>query len=117
MIEERNVAFHLEGVLRLAHQLQMIPSAPPRRRAPVIADDYLWVPAPADAFYRYRVEAGQRVAKYMVLAIGENTYGDQIAEVLAPADGHILWTITHALVQSDSFIMGLAVPSAINAAG
>jgi predicted deacylase len=87
----------------------MVPSAPPRRRDPVIADDYLWVPAPDDAFYRYRVEAGQKVGKGMVLAIGENTYGDRIAEVLAPADGYILWTMTHALVQKHSFIMGLAV--------
>ena len=109
LIEERNVEFHLEGVLRLAHQLNMIPSAPPCRREPVIADDYLWVPAPDDAFYRYRVEAGQKVGKGMVLAIGENTYGNRVAEVLAPADGYILWTITHALVQKHSFIMGLAV--------
>ena len=77
----------------------------------MIADDYLWVKAPADAFYRYRVEAGQKVDKGMVLAIGENTYGDEVAAVLAPAHGRILWTITHALVQKDSFILGLAVPS------
>jgi predicted deacylase len=109
LIEERNVIFHLEGVMRLVQQLGMTASAPPRRRAPIIADDYLWVKAPADAFYRYRVEAGQKVGKGMVLAIGENTYGEQITEVLAPADGHILWTITHALVQTDSFIVGLAV--------
>ena len=50
LIEERNVEFHLEGVLRLAHQLNMIPSAPPCRREPVIADDYLWVPAPMTRF-------------------------------------------------------------------
>ena len=67
------------------------------------------MPAPDDAFYRYRVEAGQKVGKGMVLAIGENTYGNRVAEVLAPADGYILWTITHALVQKHSFIMGLAV--------
>ena len=111
LIEERNVAFHLEGVIRLAHQLGMIAAAPPRRRAPVIADDYLWIKAPADAFYRYHVEAGQKVGRGMVLAIGENTYGEEVAAILAPADGYILWTITHALVQKDSFIVGLAVPS------
>jgi uncharacterized protein len=109
LIEERNVAFHLEGVLRLAAHLGMIPSAPPRCREPVIADEYVWIPAPTSAFYRYRVEAGQKVAKGMVLATGENTYGETVADVLAPEDGHLLWTLTHPLVQKDSFIMGLAV--------
>jgi uncharacterized protein len=109
LIEERNVAFHLEGVLRLAAHLGMIPSAPPRRREPVVADKYVWIPAPADALYRYRVEAGQKVAKGMVLATGEDTCGAGLAEVLAPEDGYILWTLTHPLVQRDSFIMGLAV--------
>jgi predicted deacylase len=111
LIEERNVAFHFEGVLRVAAHLGMIPFAPPHRREPVIADEYVWVPAPADALYRYRVEAGHKVAKGTVLATGENTYGDRIAEVLAPEDGYILWTITHPVVQKDRFIMGLAVNS------
>jgi predicted deacylase len=109
LIEERNVAFHFEGVLRLAAHLGMISSDPPRRREPVVADEYVWIPAPADALYRYRVEAGQKVAKGMVLATGEDTYGENVAAVLAPEDGYILWTLTHPLVQRDSFIMGLAV--------
>lgn len=109
IIEEKNVLFHFEGVLRIAKAMGMIESAPPKRREPVIVDRYLWVPATADAFYRYRVEAGYEVAKGTVVAVGENTYGETIAEVRAPEDGHILWTLTHALVQKDTFIVGLGV--------
>jgi hypothetical protein len=112
IIEEANVTYHLEGVLRVAHMLGMIAAAPPKRREAVIVDRYLWIPAPADAFYRYRVEAGQKVAKGTVLATGENTYGDTIASVIAPEGGRILWTITHPLAPKDSFIMGLGVTAA-----
>jgi hypothetical protein len=112
LIEERNVLFHLEGVLRIAHLLGMTRTSPPKRREAVVVDRYLWVKAPADGFYRYRVEAGEKVAKGTVLAIAENTYGEAVAEVVAPEGGRILWTITHALAPKDSFIMGLGVPSA-----
>jgi predicted deacylase len=111
LIEEANVIFHVEGVLRIAHRLGIIPSAPPQRRQPVLIGRYLWMKAPADAVYRYRVAAGDKVAKGTVVAVAENTYGEKVADVVAPDDGYILWTITHALVQKDDFIMGLGVPA------
>ncbi len=117
LIEEANVIFHLEGVLRIAQALGMTAAAPPKRREPVLIDRYVWMPAPADALYRYRVEAGTRVSKGTVVAVAENTYGEAIAEVTAPEDGYILWTITHALVPKDSFIMGLGVPAAGRSTG
>ena len=67
--------------------------------------------APEDTVYRYRVAAGDKVAKGTVVAVAENTYGDKLADVVAPADGYILWAITHALVQKDDFIMGLGMPA------
>ena len=107
LIEEDNVAFHFEGVLRIAKLLGMIAEAPPPRREPEIVGRYHWVPAPVDGFYRYRVKAGQKVALGSVLAVAENTYGEPVAQVLAPADGWILWTLTHAFVTKDSFVMGV----------
>ena len=107
LIEEKNVLFHFEGILRVAALFGMIAEAPPRRRVAQVVERYHWVPAPVDGFYRYRVEAGQRVARGMVLAIAENSWGEEVARVLAPADGWILWSLTHAFVEKDSFMMGV----------
>lgn len=107
LIEEANVAYHFEGLLRLLHNLGMTDSAPPKKREPVIISRYHWIPGPVDGFYRYHVEPGQAVAKGTLMATAENTYGETIAQVTAPADGHILWRITHALSPKDSFIIGL----------
>ncbi|CAN5517113.1 M14 family metallopeptidase [soil metagenome] len=107
LAEEAQTLFHYEGLLRLAKHLGMIDEAPPLRRKPAIVTRYHWLPAPADAFYRYSVEPGQRVAKDTLLATGENTYGDIVGELRAPYDGHILWRITHAFAQKDGFIVGL----------
>jgi predicted deacylase len=107
LIEENNVAYHFEGVLRIAKLLGMIDEAPPKRQEPVIIDRYLWIPAPSDGIYRYAVEPAQKVAKGTLLASVENTYGEAIATVTAPEDGHVLWRITHALATKDSFVLGL----------
>src|SRR5262245_26833208 len=48
LIEERNVSYHFEGVLRIAKLLGMIEEAPPKKLKPVVIDRYLWIPAPSD---------------------------------------------------------------------
>jgi len=112
LVEESNVLFHAEGVLRLARLLGMIDSAPAHRRAPILLDRYLWVPAPDAAFYRYRVRPGDKVAKGTMIAEGVDMRNQKVAEVIAPSDGYILWTLTHALVNRDQFIVGLGVEGA-----
>lgn len=107
LIEEAHVAYHFEGLLRLLHNLGMTDSAPAKQREAVIITRYHWVPGPVDGFYRYHVEPGQKVAKGTLMATVENTYGETIAQVTAPEDGHILWRITHALSSKDSFVIGL----------
>ncbi len=109
MIEENNIAFHYEGVQRIAHYLGMITAAPPPRREAQLVDRYLWLAAPVDGFYRYRFEVGQRFAAGTLLAIAEDTFGETIAEMRAPEAGFILWTITHAFVTGGSDIMGLGI--------
>lgn len=109
LIEEDNVLFHVEGVLRLAKLLGMIDDAPAPRRAPLLVDRYLWVPAPQAAFYRYRVKPGCNVSRGTVIAEGFDMRNRKVAEAVAPSDGHVLWTLTHALVARDQFIAGIGV--------
>jgi len=107
LIEEENVAFHLDGLLRLLKHLGMTERAPAKSRQAVIITRYHWIPAPVDGFFRYHIEPGRHVSKGTLMATAENTYGEEIARVTAPEDGHILWRITHALSPKDSFIIGL----------
>lgn len=113
LIEERNVAFHLDGVLRIARLLGIVDTAPEPRRSPEIADRYHWVTAPEDAVYRYLVEPGDKVAAGMTLALAEDVFGRPLAPVVAPASGRILWRLTHALVPAGASIMGLASPRSL----
>ena len=109
LIEEENVRFHLKGVLRIALHLGMVDTAPPLTRTPVVADRYVWVDAPVDGIYRYRVEPGQRVTAGATLATAEDAFGRTVATVTAPESGWILWRITHALATRGGPLLGLAV--------
>lgn len=108
LVEEENVRFHLEGVLRIAHRLGMVEAAPPLARTPVVTSRYLWVNTPADGLCRTRVEPGEKVAAGAVLATVEDVFGREIATVTAPESGWILWRVTHALVAADGPLIGLA---------
>lgn len=114
LIEEDNVLFHVEGVLRLAKLLGMIDEAPAHRRAPVLLDSYLWVPAPEAAFYRYRVKPGAKVSRGTVIAEGFDMRNRKVAEATSPSDGYVLWTLTHALVNREQFIAGIGVEPGTN---
>lgn len=63
LIEEVNVLYHFEGLLRLLHSLGMTESAPAKQPEAVIITRYHWIPGPVDGFYRYHLEPGQKVAK------------------------------------------------------
>jgi len=62
LIEEENVAFHLDGLLRLLKHLGMTERAPAKSRQAVIITRYHWIPAPVDGFFRYHIEPGRHVA-------------------------------------------------------
>jgi len=87
------------GGLRWAYytgnQVRIDPSHAAKPRALVLND------------LKVKPAKGPRDAEGTLLAIAENTYGEEIARVTAPEDGHILWRITHALSPRDSFIVGL----------
>ena len=56
--------------------------SPERRSWPTVT--YVWVNAPTDGIYRYRVEPGQRVVAGATLATVEDAFGRRIATVTAP---------------------------------
>ena len=44
-----------------------------------------------------------------MIAEGVDMRNRKVADVVAPSDGYLLWTLTHALVNKDQFIAGVGV--------
>jgi uncharacterized protein len=110
VVDENAVHFHVGGVLNVARSLGMIdgpPSAAARRQ--VVCGEYLWVECPAEGLVRLFVEVGQPVAAGQLLGVVRNPFGAEVGRIQAPADGHVLWCVTHPVLRARDFVLGLGL--------
>jgi predicted deacylase len=116
LIDAESVAFHFEGVLRVASILGMLDGyelasgakARTLSATPITADRYLWIRAQADGWCRYAVEPAERVCVGQVIATITDYAGTVLREVISPDDGFVLWRCTHAVVTSSNDLFGIA---------
>ncbi len=111
LVDETSVRFHVNGVLRIAHLLGMIPEAPPTSSTPYLADEYHWVQSRVEGWFRPAVEAGVSVEKNQTIATIHDYSGQMLQEVISPATGFILWRWTHASVLVNGSLFGIAARS------
>lgn len=110
IIDEESVAFHVEGVLRVAQQLGIIAEAPSRyRRSRTVCDNYIWVTAPSDGQFYAEVEPAERVSRGQRLGVMRNFFGEIVGEIAAPETGIVLWRMTHPTLQKDSAALAIAI--------
>src|SRR4029077_19405221 len=109
VVDEVSVQYHVDGVLNVARALGMVDGAAtaPRRRQ-AHCDRYLWVPMPEDGFIDFEVEPAAAVAAGQRLGWVRDLLGRPRAELLAPADGFVLWRMTHPVLRRGEFALGLA---------
>lgn len=109
LIDKESVAFHRDGVLRVAELFGMlvVPEAAAHKEA-FLAQEYHWVRAEADGWCSYAVEPGQQVERGQLLAWITDYAGNRRREILSPADGRLLWRCTHAVVTTSTDLMGIA---------
>ncbi|MHA6646188.1 succinylglutamate desuccinylase/aspartoacylase family protein [Mesorhizobium sp. A623] len=108
VVDENSVSFHVNGVLRVAKLLDMIDEAPPASRRAFVADEYHWVPAGADGWFRPMVHPGDEVASGQVIGTIDDFGGRRLNDVRSPADGRVLWRWTHSNATADLNVFGVA---------
>jgi predicted deacylase len=113
VIDEESVQFHVGGVLGVARGLGMIdgPAPVPKRRQ-VDCDRYLWIAMPADGFIHFEVEPAASVTAGQRLGRVHDLVGQPCGELRAPADGFVLWRMTHPVLRRGEYALGLALPAA-----
>jgi predicted deacylase len=113
LIDEVSVAFHVDGVLRLAGLLGMLEDVPPMPGHAIMeADEYHWVGAEMDGWCRSFVTPGQAVTRGQLVAEICTPNGRVARKVLAPASGRVLWQCTHPFVAASTQLMGIGAASA-----
>lgn len=108
VVDENSVSFHVNGVLRAAKLLDMIDEAPPASRTAFVANEYHWVPAGADGWFRPLVHPGDEITNGQVIGTIEDFAGRRLNDVRSPADGKVLWRWTHSNAAADLNVFGVA---------
>lgn len=112
LVDETSVAFHANGVLRIAQLLGMIAKAPALSGSPFFADEYHWVPTEVDGWYTALVVPDEAVEEGQLIATVSDYSGRLLQQVKSPVAGRILWRWTHASVMAGRDLFGIAASSA-----
>jgi predicted deacylase len=111
ILDPVSTAYHLNGVLNVMTLLGMIEGPPiPPTRDQVVTGRYLWIETPRPGLLHARAEPGMRVAQGQILARIQDVFGDEIAQIPAPAAGLILWRINHGMTGEGEKVFGLGLP-------
>ena len=109
--DEVSIAYHVGGVLNIAGALGIIDRQPHFERARVACRDYLWVESPVGGEFSPLIEPGERVTAGQDLGPIHDLFGQHVGNVRSPADGLILWRMTHSTAVAGEPILAVAVPA------
>ena len=108
LIDAGSVAFHRDGVLRVAARLGLIDDAPHASGArPRQLTSYRWTKAGAAGWCVFMASPGDRLVAGDLVASISDMDGKLLSEHRAPVSGMLLWCRTHPLVQREADIFGM----------
>lgn len=110
VLDEGSIGYHVQGVLGIAAKLGMIEGADaPFQRQRALCNEYLWVEMPVAGQFYADVEAGDPVVQGQRVGQVRDFFGDRIGEIQAPADGIVLWRITHPTLEGGTPALAIAI--------
>lgn len=107
--DEASITYHVDGILNIANCLGMIDRKPRFQRARVLCHDYLWVESPYSGQFYPTIEPGDAVEQGQDLGAIHDLFGRRIGHLEAPADGLVLWRMTHPTTVAGTPLLGIAV--------
>jgi predicted deacylase len=113
LVEEEAVVRHVDGVLNIWRHLGMLTDAPPAQVSqPTLLTRNDWLRSQHEGIFLCRVRPGQQVVAGDVLGQMVDLLGNHLADIVAPATGVILFTVTSPAIKQDGLLLAVAVPEA-----
>lgn len=110
LLDEKAIAFHVEGVLNVARTLGILDTPLSEfRNTRTLCNDYLWIHCPLDGEFVAEVEPGDRVNKSQRLGKICNLFGETLADIIAPETGWLLWRMTHPSILKGAPVLAVAL--------
>ncbi len=113
LVEEEAVVRHVEGVLNIWRHLGLLTDAPPAQaRRPTLLVRNEWLRSEHEGIFLCRVHPGQQVAEGEILGEIVDLLGDPLDEIVSPAAGLILFTVTSPAIKQNGLLLAVGVPEA-----
>ena len=115
-LEESAVRMLADGVRNVLCHLGMLPGepAPPHPELRSVGS-FLWLRATGAGWWDSAVSSGDEVRDGQLLGRVRDLWGDELEQVLAPADGVVLFVTTSPAVGDDGLLLGLGAELASGA--
>jgi predicted deacylase len=108
--DEASVAGHVRGIRNVCAHLGMLPGEPAGGAAPAEYNGWVWMRSSVRGWWQPRVAVGDQVRAGDVLGSLLDPFGEELEQVVAPADGCPLFLTSSPAVVADGLLLGLATP-------
>jgi uncharacterized protein len=75
--------------------------------APIEIDRFTWLNSPAEGMWYPSVAVGESVREGQVLGRIGDLFGDTLAEITAPHDGHVLFITSSPAMRAEGLILAV----------
>ena len=106
ILEERCVQLLADGVRNVLRSLEMLPGDVQARELRFVGGN-VWLRSQHEGWWDPAVGPGVDVAEGQLLGRMRNLWGDVLEEVVAPADGVVLFVTSSPAVEGDGLLVGL----------
>lgn len=107
LLTEPETQLMVDGVGNVLRHLGMLDGTPTPSPEIIDIGRTNWLASPAEGMWYPAVAAGDRIEAGQIVGRIGNLYGDHLAEITAPHDGHVLFVTSSPAMRVDGLVIGI----------
>ena len=111
LVEEDAIQRHVDGVRNIWRTLGLLTDQPPQRpEPPRVLDRFEWLRSEHEGIFECSVRVNDEVRRSQRLGQMIDLLGNPLGDVLSPAEGVVLFTVTSPAIKKSGLLLGVGVP-------
>jgi hypothetical protein len=111
LVEEDAIQRHVDGVCNIWRALGLLTDqAPQHREPPRLLDRFEWLRSDHEGIFECAVRVNDQVRRGQRLGQMIDLLGNPLGDVVSPAEGVVLFTVTSPAIKKSGLLLGVGVP-------
>ena len=111
LVEEEAIQRHVDGVRNIWRTIGVLGDAPPRTVAPPrVLNRFEWLRSEHEGIFENSVKVSEQVRAGQSLGRMVDLLGNPLADIVCPADGVVLFTVSSPAIKAGGLLLGVGVP-------